>query len=699
MKALSIAVAAFSALALALSSRTPDYSTVLLGVAGLGCAFTTWRSQNLSSFLKIFVAIFGIEVVAFGSVLLISKLGYWPAALRDYLLPDSLPLTVAIFSIIVYLISFIPVVRTITGIADPYFSSMEVREARIWPFRPFRAPESWIARTMIVFLIVLNQTQVGMSVRLSFFNRDWFNAIQKKDEKTFWELLITVWAFWVAIIVLSNIIEYIVQSRFDIRWRRWLTDRYVGHWLSDKTHYRMSILDTGADNPDQRMTSDINAFIGQTYGYSITLLSTMTNLVAFSIILWGVSANFTIPGTEIVLPGFLFWLSLVYAVIGTLITHWIGRVLVKLNFNQQRYEADFRFSLARLREYTEQVALLGGEKAEQGMAMRRFGRVIGNFLDIVNRRKRLMAFTSVYNQLSPIVPYIIAAPFYFASKIELGIMSQTASAFGRVEGALTFFVNYYVSLADYKAVLDRLSTFDDAMAKARAAGTVPPRIDHERDDIGGMRVSGLNLRLPDGRTIITNADVTFAANEPVLVAGPSGSGKSTLFRAISGIWPYGHGRIALPTDARIMLLPQKPYIPIATLREAVTYPSTPELFNDAEIRDALIAARLPDMISRLDESDNWTQRLSGGEQQRLAIARALLAKPDWLFLDEATASLDETSEAAIYNVLAEKLPQTTVISIGHRSTLMAFHRRKIELRKQEDGTFRPMDAAAPVPAQ
>ncbi len=699
MKILSIVVAAFSALALLVSPKTPDYSTVLLGVAGLGCAVTTWRSQSLSSFLKIFVTIFGVEVVAFGTVLLISKLGYWPDSLKDYLLPDSLPLTVAIFSILVYAISFIPVVRTITSISDPYFASMEQREARIWPFKSYTAPESWIAKSMIVFLIVVNQAQVGMSVRLNFFSRDWFNAIQNKDEASFWTLLLTVWCFWVAIIVATNIIEYIIQSRFEIRWRRWLTDRYVGHWLGEKTHYRMSIVDTGADNPDQRIAADINLFISQTYGYSITLLATVTSLVSFSIILWGISANFNIPGTDIAIPGFLFWIALIYALVGTGITHWIGRPLVALNFRQQRFEADFRFSLARLREYTEQVALLSGENAERRMSMGRFGRVMDNFLNIVNRRKRLMAFTSVYGQLSPIIPYIISAPFYFAGKVQLGVMTQTASAFGRVEGALTFFVNYYVSLADYKAVLDRLSTFDDAMAKARATGSTPPRISHESNGGSAMRIDDLQLRLPDGRTIITGADVTFAANEPVLVTGPSGSGKSTLFRAVSGIWPYGAGRVEFPTGAKIMLLPQKPYIPIASLREAVTYPSTPEHFDDAAIRDALVSARLPDLVSRLDESDNWTQRLSGGEQQRLAIARALLARPDWLFLDEATASLDEASEAAIYNLLVEKLPATTIISIGHRSTLMAFHKRKIELRRQDDGTFRPVDAHAPVAAE
>ena len=681
MKLLSLLIAAFSVLTLGLAAKSSDVAIYLLGFASLGCALTTWQSTRLSSFLKIFVTIFGVEVMVFGSAFLINKLDYWPPSLKDYLLPDSLPLTVAIFSILVYLVSFIPVVRTITAIADPYFASVEQREITIWPLGLLQMRESSVAKAMIVLLVLINQTQVGMSVRLSFFSRDWFNAIQKKDEAAFWSLLLTVWSFWVTIIVFTNIVEYIVQSRLEIRWRRWLTGRYVSNWLGQNTHYRMSITETGADNPDQRIAADINMFIGQTYGYSITLLSTVTSLVSFSIILWDISSNFTIPGTDLVLPGFLFWIALIYSLIGTLITHLIGRALVRLNFDQQKYEANFRFSLARLREYSEQVALLGGDKAENSMVGRKFGAVMDNFLRIVDRRKRLMIFTSVYGQLSPIIPYIISAPFYFAGKVELGVMSQTAGAFGRVEGALTFFVNYYVSLADYKAVLDRLSSFDTAMENARNLGTAPPRIASETHDKGELLIQNLSLHLPDGRLLLPNLDLTFGAQDKVLVTGPSGSGKSTLFRAIAGIWPYGNGQIVKPSDAHVMLLPQKPYIPIASLREAITYPALVETYDDAAIAQALRAARLPDLIPQLHEVDNWAQRLSGGEQQRLAIARALLARPNWLFLDEATAALDETTEAAIYQTLAEHLPHTTIISIGHRSSLMAFHNSKIELRR------------------
>jgi putative ATP-binding cassette transporter len=483
-----------------------------------------------------------------------------------------------------------------------------------------------------------------------------------------------------------------------IRWRRWLTEHYVGNWLDGATHYRMGLKGLNADNPDQRIAEDVNRFIdgGQVgygiYSYSILLISTLSSLVSFAVILWTLSSDFTIPGTDIAVPGFLFWVALIYSAIGTLVTHLIGRSLVGLYFDRQRYEADFRFSLARLREYSEQIALLKGEQAERRLSMGRFGRIFSNYLQIVDRRKRLMAFTATYGQISPFIPYIVAAPFYFAGKIQLGVMSQTAGAFGRVESALNFFVTYYTSLADFKAVLDRLSSFDDAIARSheleKANAITKPAAPGN-----GIHIAGLDLALPDGRTIVTNARLTFAAREPVLVVGPSGSGKSTLLRAVSGIWPFGKGEVSVPAGASVMLLPQKPYIPIGSLRNAITYPNDPASVDDAALRKALDVALLAPFAERLDEEDNWTQRLSGGEQQRLAIARALLARPDWLFLDEATSALDEESEALLYRALAEHLPGTTIVSIGHRSTLNAFHQRRIQMTKGADGVFTPAESA------
>ncbi len=703
MQILSFLVAAFGLASLGLTGWAADRMTLLLGAIALICALTTFLAQKISSFLKIFIAIFSIEVVVFGTVVLVSELGLWPPSLKEYSLPLSLPLTVAVFSILVYAISHVPVIVTMTRIADRYFDAHEPTTARIWPFRSFGVTEHRLARAMVTFLVLVNQAEVAINVRLSFFGRDWFNAIQAKDAKTFWSLLFTGFLFWAAIFIAAAVLEYVVQSMLIIRWRRWLTHYYIEHWLDGPTHYRMSLNANNFDNPDQRISEDVARFLdgGNTggygiYSYSILLISTLSSLVSFAIILFDLSANFTIPGTEIAVPGFLFWVALLYAGLGTIVTHLIGRPLTALFFQQQRYEADFRFSLVRLREYGEQVALLAGEAVEQRSSLGRFGNIFANYLAIVSRRKKLILFTASYGQISPFIPYIVAAPFYFAGKIELGVMQQTASAFGQVNSALTFFVTYYTSLADFRAVLARLSTFDDAIDEAGAVGMTPAPIAHIPSRDNAVALSDLTLDLPDGRVVLAPSNVTFEAQQPALIVGPSGSGKSTLLRAISGIWPYGRGRISVPAGASIMVVPQKPYLPIGPLRSAVAYPADGDTYSEAELRAALVAAQLPDCADRLDEEDNWGQRLSGGEQQRVAIARALLAKPDWLFLDEATAALDEPSEAALYRTLAALLPQTTVVSIGHRSTLAAFHTRRVELTPASDGTFaaREADAAA-----
>ncbi len=674
MKTLGGGVGAFAILAALAAGRTgDDFLYVVAAVAAL-CAAATWASASISSFLKIFVAIFSAETIVFGLATLGVRAGLWPDQFKEYLPPDSLPLTVALFSILVYLVAGRPTVREMTRIADRYFDQSKWGTARIWPFLPFTAMERRIAVAMVVFLVLINQAQVAITVRLSFFNRDFFNAIQAKDAAAFWQLLLWVFTPWAFVYVLSAVVEFVVQSMLVIRWRKWLTDFYVSHWLSDHAHYRMSLVGA-ADNPDQRIAEDVNRFIDGgnlgygVYSYSILLISTLSSLVSFSIVLWELSGNYAFPGTSLVIPGFLFWVALIYASIGTLVTHLIGRSLVGLYFVRQRVEADFRFSLARLREYAEQVALLSGERAEQSALGRRFGAVISNYLEIVHRRKQLMAFTATYGQISPIIPYVFTAPFYFAGKIQLGIMSQTAGAFGRVEGALTFFISYYTSLAEFKSVLDRLAFFDSSIDAALAAGKNGPRVGPAATTDGALELNHVRVELPNGQPIVTADGLRFLPGESALITGPSGSGKSTLLRAASGIWPYGSGDIATPEGATALVLPQRPYLPNGSLRAAVSYPAEPGSYSDDAIRDALDAARLGALKERLNDEDIWSQRLSGGEQQRLAIARALLAQPDWLLLDEATAALDEKLEAEIYQAIAERLPGTTVISIGHRSTL------------------------------
>jgi vitamin B12/bleomycin/antimicrobial peptide transport system ATP-binding/permease protein len=698
VKLLSISVAIAAAIALVTGitkggadafGLAADPTLLSIGAVGLILALTTFRSPLISSFLRVFSAIFAVEYVVTALAYVAVRTGWWPPSFPESAPPASLAITVAIFGLLVHLISFIPVIRQITRLADPYFATNHQGELQIGGFGAHHVTERRFASLLIVALVVINQLQVGINIRLSFFNRDLFNAIQNKDSTAFWSLLFGVFCFWAAIAVASSLVEYYTESVIKIRWRRWMTERYYGLWIDDGSLYRAALVGQAADNPDQRIAEDVRNFLNSTYAYSISLLSTVSTLVSFSIILWTIPADFTIPGTNITVPGLPFWVALVFSFVGTWLTHLIGKPLVQLEFSRERYEADFRFALARLREYSEQVALLRGENAERRILGGRFGSVVSNFYAIVGRTVKLLTFTTTYFQANVVIPYIIVAPYFFLGKITLGQMTQTAGAFGRVESALTFFIARYQSLASYKAVVERLTTFRSAIDEARRLGTKPPRI--ERTECFGrdLVLRDLVLCLPDGREIVWVGRLTIEAGTTTLVSGPSGSGKSTLFRAISGIWPYGRGTIERPADAAIMLLPQRPYVPSGTLKTAVVYPSVVGTYGDQAVRQALEFARLAPLACEIDTEDNWPQRLSGGEQQRLAVARAILDKPDWLFLDEATSALDEKLEAEIYRMLTEVLPNTTIVSIGHRSTLIALHRRHIEMQPGQAGIFEP----------
>ena len=707
MHVLAAAVALFAVAALAVGVHAPDTMVFLLTGAAAACAVAVFFSQRLSSFLKIFEATFAVETIVFGVAFLIDKLGLWPEAYANYTLPDSLPFAVALFGVFIYAISFIPVVRKMTAIADPYFDVATPTSAKVRPFPAFVVAQNTLATVSLVFLIVINQVEVALDVRLSYFRADFLNALKDYNQPEFWRQLLFVFTPVVAALVASYTVEYVVMSTFIVRWRRWLTANYISRWMSDGMHYKMMLSGSPTDNPDQRISQDVYSFIDGTglstassiggtagiYGYSIVALQNLTSLVSYAIVLWSLSAGFTLPGLAIVIPGLLFWVALAYSGAGTLLAHLIGRSLSALYFAQQRFEANFRFGLARAREYSEQIALLHGEPNEERAAASKFGDIYANYMRIVRVRKGLTAFTRTYNQASILIPYVVAAPFYFLKVISLGALNQVGSAFNSVNESMNFFVLYYVGLAEFKATLNRLTSFDEAITRAQALRSQTPRIEATHSATRDRTIGPVSIALPDGRALARVDGLTLREGEPTLVSGASGSGKSTLFRAIAGIWPFGDGSISEP-DASLMLLPQRPYIPIGSLRAAIAYPAPVEQFTEAAMHDALAASGLPALADKLDESDNWQMRLSGGEQQRLAVARALLARPDWLFLDEATSALDEHSEAALYRAIATTLPKTTVVSIGHRSTLNAFHKRRIELAPQADGPAIVREAGA-----
>ncbi|MET0905131.1 MAG: ABC transporter ATP-binding protein/permease [Tardiphaga sp.] len=545
----------------------------------------------------------------------------------------------------------------------------------------FRSEDKWAGRGLLAAVIAIELAIVGITVLINQWNSRFYNALQERNWDNFVSEII-YFSVLAAIFIVLAVYQLYLNQWLQIRWRRWMTAQYLGDWLDKANHYRMQLQGDAADNPDQRMTDDVKLFVDRTLNIGVGLLSSIVTLASFVTILWGLSnaAPLHMFGREIAFPGYLVWGALIYSVLGTILTHMIGWPLVGIDFRQQQYEADFRFNLVRVRENSEQIALLRGEDAERERLLVRFGRVVENWLAIMSRTKKVTAFTASYSQASVIFPYVLVAPAYFAEKIQLGGMMQTASAFSSVQGALSFFITIYRQLAEWQAVVNRLDGFEAGIAQARELATGNDRIHvTSAAEGGGIDIKGLMLRLPDGTPLVNADRFSLRRGERTLVTGPSGSGKSTLFRAIAGIWPFGAGSIAVPAGASLMMLPQRPYFPTGPLRGAVEYPAKEGTFTASQISSAIEAVGLPKLVSQTEEHGHWNRTLSLGEQQRLGLARALLHAPDYLFLDEATASLDEPSEAALYRLLGEKLPQTTIVSIGHRSTLDAFHQRNVSL--------------------
>jgi len=543
----------------------------------------------------------------------------------------------------------------------------------------FRSEDRWPGRLLLAAVIAIELSIVAINVILNEWYNRFYNTLQDRNWEAFVSAILffcVIAAIYTVLVVYQNYLNLWLQ----IRWRRWMTQTYLRQWLNTANHYRMQLLGDAADNPDQRIADDLQMFVQQTLSIGIGLLSSVVTLCSFVVILWTLSeaAPLHLFGSKLAIPGYLVWAALIYAAIGTVLTHRIGWPLIPLNFQQQRFEADFRFNLVRTRENSEQIAALHGEPAERERHIDRFGNIVTNWIAIMKRQKQLTFFTQSYSQASVIFPYLMVSPVYFSGAMQLGGLMQTASAFNSVQTALSYFVTAYQSIAQYRAVVTRLSGFEDAIVAARDVALTPPTVEVlPRDNANAVSIDRLKVRLPDGEPLVDAEKVAFSPGERVLVTGPSGAGKSTLFRAIAGIWPFGSGRVTVPKDAKVLLLPQRPYFPVASLAAALSYPARLGTFDDAHLAEVLTAVGLGEWAGRLHEEAHWNRMLSLGEQQRLAVARALLQEPDYLFLDEATASLDEPAEAMLYRLMQERLKGTTIVSIGHRSTLGAFHRRRI----------------------
>ena len=567
--------------------------------------------------------------------------------------------------------SLLATLRRIARLAAPYF----------------RSEEKWKARALLVAIVALNLGYVYVAVLGNQWYGRFYDALQNKDATIFWrEIGVFGWIAFANIAV--QVVKFYLTQLLQVRWRAWMTRSYLSRWLADKTFYHLELAryrthsGQTPDNPDQRIQEDMQLFTDYTVTLSMGLLNAVVTLLSFIGILWALSGvvPVTLGGNIYQVVGSMVWIALVYCIVGTVITHYIGRPLIGLNFRQQRFEADFRHHLIRVREYSEAIALDKGEPVEHRQLDTRFGSVLRNYLQLIKQQKNLVGFTSFFGQAAVIFPFIVAAPRFFSGAIQLGQLMQISSAFGKVQDSLSWFVDNYDRVAVWRATTDRLTSFDDAMRAHAAMDKTSHRV-----PAADLRTDDLTIALPDGATLLSHAAFRVEAGDTVLLQGPSGSGKSTLFRAFAGIWPFARGDVGVPDNA--MFIPQRPYVPDGTLRDALAYPNNAADYSDDALRQALVDALLPKLADRLDDSDAWGQKLSGGEQQRLAIARVLLKKPAWLFADEATSALDPEAESTLYKRLAASAQASggSIVSIAHRAAVGDHHRQRWTLVPEAEG--------------
>ena len=578
-------------------------------------------------------------------------------------------------------------------LASPYWWAEGTAEIGVGRFRVALA-ERWVARGLLLVILFFSVFTVYINKLFNDWYGRFYNALQDKNADAFW-----IEMRWFAILAFVYIVVVVyrfwLRQYLEIRWRRWLTGVYTRTWLASNTYYRMELIGHGADNPEQRIEKDIADFARQTLFLTLDFISEVISLVTFSVILWNLSGTLIVPILGgVAIPGYMMWVAVLYAVIGSWLTYKIGRPLVRTNFDLERYNADFRYRMIRVRENAESIALYNGEPDEERRLGSAFARVYDTWWAYMNQTKRLTWLTAFYGQAAVVFPFLVAAPRYFTGEIQLGVVMQTASAFGQVQNSLSWFVNSFDTLAPWKAGVDRLTGFSEAMEAAREAQETERGFDIAPSPQSALTLDDVEVALPNGRVILDDVDLSIAEGQRLVIQGPSGSGKTTLFRVLAGLWPFGRGTVRIPQDARILFLPQKPYIPIGTLKEALCYPDRPETHSDVEVGEALTLCQLAHFSDRLQVAGNWSMVMSPGEQQRLSFARALLVKPDWLFLDEASSALDEATERAMYDLLAERLPGLTMISIAHKPSVVAFHDRRVVL----DPVDRKLRAEALVPA-
>jgi putative ATP-binding cassette transporter len=550
----------------------------------------------------------------------------------------------------------------------------------------FRSEERWTARLLLVGVIGAELGLVYVAVAAVNWNARFYNALEQRDWNAFYAELV-FFGFIVMCAVLTGAAQYYFGQMLQIRWRRWLTANYVSVWMAQGRHYRVRVVAPQVDNIHLRIASDVYLFIQRTLELTTGLLGSFVALMSFAYILWGLSASTPVPGLGGgVIPGWLIWGALLYAGLGTLFAHLIGHRLIPLNFNQQRFESDFRFAIVRAADHSEPIALMQGEPIERADLHQRFSNLVANWTRLVATQTRLVGFVGGYAQASTVVPVLMVAPAYLAGAIPLGSLVQAALAFTRVEGAFAFCISAYPKIAEWKAMVDRLAGFEDAMiavdeSRAETQGVIVVK----RDGDGDLKLSGLSIRLPDGSEISGLPAMALRRGDRLMVTGPSGSGKSTLFRALAGLWPSGSGRVDFPKNGEVLVMPQRPYFPLGTLRTAVAYPSSEADVPDTEILTALNTVGLSHLVSRLDEEADWNVLLSGGEQQRVGIARALIRKPTVLLFDEPVAALADVSGRELYATLLDKLPGTVVLTIDRREVLREYHPKIVELSRDEAG--------------